>query len=119
MFVSVRGKYKAQELLDSVSKTGDTFFSAATIVSPVTSKVSLGSLVIYGTVVGAYAAILGFNDSTAADLLQYFSVTGIENHDEKEVPVDSPTIIYLKTSDASNTALWKVHGWIEDPMEYE
>jgi hypothetical protein len=120
LFVSSKGRYLTTAQIDQQQHNADTNLTAKTIISPITTKVSLGQLIVTGSVVNNVVSVCGFNDGTAANLsvLNLLQVNGGQINMFCEVALDNPNTIYLKTQNVSNIAYWRVNGWQEDPTEY-
>lgn len=118
-FVAFNGKYLTSvNLSSSATHTGDTNISGQVLYAPVTAKSSKGDLIIDGSAVGSTGAISGFDDTNNMTILQSLQVNGVTIRHEVEVSLNAYNLIYLKVSNATTTATWRVHGWVEDPSEW-
>ena len=117
-FVSNNGRYISQEILDSVTITGTTALTSKTIKSPIGTKFSLGQLIVSGGgAAGQTGLINGFNNANSNQVV-VMHVSGIENRDSCEVALDVYNTVYIQTSSSTNTAHWRVHGWVQNLTEW-
>lgn len=119
-FVSHRGRFVSSAQIDQVSSTVASL-TTKTIISPATTKASLGQLIITGTAVNNAARVTGFDQNTVNNLSAtvFLQVSGTQNNMFCELALDKPTTIYLDTQNSANAAIWRVHGWVENPEDYK
>lgn len=120
-FQVVGGAYIADNEIEYEEHTGNTNQSAESFGSlPVTAKKAWGQLgVSAGGVAGAVVYAAGTSAGTSQDALSaHCEVNARDVYNAGWVPIFTPNIIYLRTSDAAQTVRFELSGWQEDPELY-
>ena len=84
-----------------------------------TADKAYGNLRITGSVVGNVARVAGGNGpATAGALMQVLIVSGQDNYSYGYIPIFTSQTVYLKTDNSSNTARFRLQGWVEDATRW-
>lgn len=119
-FISSNGFYRSNNALHSSVSTTATSLTSKTITPcPTTIKDYYGFVQCTGTVPGAYAVATGGNAiSTDEAIYQFLNVSGVAIGSFGFVAAMTPGTIYVKSSNAANTAAWITYGWMENQSEW-